>query len=73
MPLHKGRGMKITCVEAYSTDGKNCSTVGSQTGPHAWRARRDGRKRWTTPYWEVAGLISKELAYKACLGWLQDA
>lgn len=33
------------------------------TGSGTLRAKRDGRKRQTTPGWEIAGLISKELTY----------
>ena len=33
------------CVESHSTHGKNYSTAGSQTGPHAQKAQRGSRKK----------------------------
>lgn len=41
-----------TTILFLATDPNELRTgVGSQTGPHTWRARRDQRNRQDTPDW----------------------
>ena len=55
----KEEAWKHHVVEAHNTDGKNCSTLASQTAPHTGQGET---KEAATPDWKVIGLISKKIS-----------